>query len=144
AEAHLPPQLFMLGLCAACASFVGDLVAYRLALRGGRRFHGVISRSRRLRIAQEKIGSVLARGGGPLVVLARFAPAGRALVSIGAGATRRRPRDFLPWSALAAVAWSGYSVGLGYLGGQLLGASWFATALSLCALLAAGGLAARL
>jgi membrane protein DedA with SNARE-associated domain len=143
ADDHLP-QLFLLIVCAACASFVGDLAAYRLAMHGGRRFSGAIARSRRLSAAQERIGAALARGGGPLVVLARFAPAGRAVVSLGAGATRRRAREFLPWSALAAVAWTGYSVGLGYLGGQLLGASWFATGFSLLALLAAGVLAARL
>ncbi|MGP4110540.1 DedA family protein [Streptomyces sp. 4N509B] len=143
AEAHLP-ELFLLILCAASASFLGDLLAYHLARRGGRRFAGAIARSRRMTVAQERIGAALARGGGSLVVLARFAPAGRALVSLGAGATRRRAREFLPWSAVAAVVWTGYSVGLGYLGGQLLGASWFATALSLLALIAAGGVAARL
>jgi membrane protein DedA with SNARE-associated domain len=135
--AHLP-ELFLLVLCAASASVLGDLAAYRLALRGGRRFDTAIARSRRLSAAQHRIGSALARGGGPLVVLARFAPAGRAVVSLGAGATRRRPRDFLPWSALAAVVWTAYSVGLGYLGAQLLGASWISTAISLLALLAAG------
>jgi membrane protein DedA with SNARE-associated domain len=143
AEDHLP-QIFLLILCAACASFVGDVVAYRLAMHGGRRFSDAIARSPRLTAAQERIGAALARGGGSLVVLARFAPAGRALVSLGAGATHRRAREFLPWSAVAAVAWTVYSVGLGYLGGQLLGASWFSTGLSLLALLAAGFLAARL
>jgi membrane protein DedA with SNARE-associated domain len=132
------PELFLLILCAASASVLGDLAAYRLALRGGRRFDTAIARSRRLSAAQRRIGAALARGGGPLVVLARFAPAGRAVVSIGAGATRRRPRDFLPWSALAAVVWTAYSVGLGYLGAQLLGASWISTGISLLALLAAG------
>jgi membrane protein DedA with SNARE-associated domain len=141
---QLPPELFLLVLCATSASFVGDLVAYRLAMHGGRRFSGAIARSRRLTAAQDRVGSALTRGGGGLVVLARFAPAGRAVVSLGAGATRRRAREFLPWSALAAVVWTGYSVGLGYLGGQLLGASWVSTGLSLLALLAAGVLAARL
>ncbi|TDC13611.1 hypothetical protein E1265_27660 [Streptomyces sp. 8K308] len=140
---HLP-QIFLLGACAITASFLGDLLAYALALRGGRRFGGAIARSRRLSAAQERLDSALRRGGGPLVVLARFAPAGRAVVSLGAGVSRRRKREFLPWSALAAVVWTGYSVGVGYLGGQLLGASWFSTGLSVVALLAAGVVAARL
>ncbi len=137
------PQLFLLVLCATTASIVGDLLAYRLALRGGRRFGHAIARSRRLSVAQRRLETALSRGGGPLVVLARFAPAGRAVVSLGAGVARRRARDFLPWSALAAVVWTCYSVGVGYLGGQLLGASWFATGLSLVALAAAGLVAAR-
>ncbi len=142
ADAHLP-QAPLLLLCAAGASFLGDLLAYRVARHGGRRFHDGIARSRRLVAAQARVGKALERGGGPLVVLARFAPAGRAVVTLGAGVTRRRPREFLPWSALAAVAWAGYSVGLGYLGGHLLGASWFSTGLSLLALAAAGALAAH-
>ncbi|MEO3751013.1 VTT domain-containing protein [Streptomyces sp. B6B3] len=141
-DVHLP-QAPLLLLCAAGASFLGDLLAYRLARRGGRRFQDSITRSRRLATAQARVGTALERGGGPLVVLARFAPAGRAVVSLGSGATRRRPRDFLPWSALAAVCWAGYSVGIGYLGGRLLGASWFSTGLSLLALVAAGALAAH-
>ncbi|MDT0306072.1 VTT domain-containing protein [Streptomyces sp. DSM 44917] len=143
ADTHLP-QLFLLVLCATTASVAGDLLAYRLALRGGPRFSRVIARSRRLAAAQARVETALARGGGPLVVLARFAPAGRAVVSLGAGVARRRARDFLPWSAVAAVAWTAYSVGIGYLGGQLLGASWISTGLSLLALLAAGVVAARL
>jgi membrane protein DedA with SNARE-associated domain len=138
------PQLALLMLCATSASIVGDLLAYRLALRGGRRFGGAIARSPRLRAAHQRLESALTRGGGPLVVLARFAPAGRAAVSLGAGVARRRTREFLPWSALAAVVWAGYSIGVGYLGGQLLGTSWVSTGLSLVALLVAGFVAVRL
>ncbi|MCE7081337.1 DedA family protein [Streptomyces sp. ST2-7A] len=140
---HIPEVLLLL-LCAASASIVGDLVAYRVALHGGRRLEGFISRSRRLVEARARLGEALARGGGPLVIVARFAPAGRAVVSLGAGASRRRQRDFLPWSAVAAVVWAGYSVGLGYLGVSLLGGGWPGTLASLAALLLAGAFAGRL
>jgi membrane protein DedA with SNARE-associated domain len=136
------PSLLILVLCAATASVLGDLVAYRLAWRGGDRLDRAIARSRRLTTAQERLGSALSRGGGGLVVIARFAPAGRSVVSLGAGAAHRRVRDFLPWSALAGVAWAGYSVGLGYFGGHWLGASWVGAAVSVLALFAAGALAA--
>ncbi|MEV4329187.1 VTT domain-containing protein [Streptomyces sp. NPDC049597] len=136
------PSLLVLLLCAATASVLGDLVAYRLARRGGARFDRAIARSPRLTRAQERLGAALSRGGGALVVIARFAPAGRSVVSLGAGASRRRVREFLPWSALAGVAWAGYSVGLGYFGGQWLGASWVGAAVSVLALFAAGWLAA--
>ncbi|GGT26964.1 DedA family protein [Streptomyces purpureus] len=135
------PSLLALTLCAATASVLGDLVAYRLAWRGGARLDRAIARSRRLTTAQERLGAALARGGGALVVIARFAPAGRSVVSLGAGAARRRVRDFLPWSALAGLAWAAYSVGLGYFGGQWLGATWFGLAVSLLALFLAGTLA---
>lgn len=136
------PSLLALILCAATASVLGDLVAYRLAWRGGERLDRAIARSRRLTSAQERLGTALARGGGILVIIARFAPAGRSVVSLGAGASHRKVKEFLPWSALAGVAWAGYSVGLGYLGAQWLGATWVGTAVSVLALFVAGALAA--
>ncbi|MFE6171835.1 DedA family protein [Streptomyces sp. NPDC056464] len=138
------PDILALTLCAATASVLGDLVAYRLAWRGGARLDRAIARSRRLTSAQERLGAALARGGGALVVLARFAPAGRSVVSLGAGATHRSPRDFLPWSALAGLAWAVYSVALGYFGAQWLGATWLATGVSVAALFAAGAVATYL
>ncbi|GGS19343.1 hypothetical protein F2B00_21410 [Streptomyces parvus] len=138
------PSLVVLILCAATASVLGDLVAYRLAWRGGDRLHRAIARSRRLTSAQERLGAALSRGGGALVIIARFAPAGRSVVSLGAGAAHHRKRDFLPWSALAGLAWAGYSVGLGYFGGRWLGSTWFGTAVSVLALFVAGALAAFL
>ncbi|MFI2435584.1 DedA family protein [Streptomyces sp. NPDC018693] len=138
------PDVLALVLCATTASVLGDLVAYRLAWRGGERLDRVVARSRRLTTAQERLGDALARGGGPLVILARFAPAGRSVVSLIAGAAHRRARDFLPWSALAGLSWAAYSVALGYLGAHWLGATWLATAVSVLALFGAGAGAAFL
>ncbi|MER5209207.1 VTT domain-containing protein [Streptomyces sp. NPDC002838] len=139
---HEVPDILALILCATTASVLGDLVAYRLAWRGGARLDRAIARSRRLTTAQERLGTALARGGGALVVLARFAPAGRSVVSLGAGAAHRRARDFLPWSALAGLSWAAYSVALGYFGAQWLGTTWLATGVSVLALFGAGAGAA--
>jgi len=139
---HEVPSILALIASAAAASVLGDLVAYRLAWLGGERLDRAISRSRRLTTAQERLGHALARGGGALVILARFAPAGRSVVSLGAGAAHRRARDFLPWSALAGLSWAAYSVALGYYGAQWLGATWLATGVSLAALFGAGAGAA--
>ena len=79
---HEVPDILALTLCAALASLLGDLVAYRLAWRGGERLDRAISRSRRLTVAQERLGEALSRGGGALVILPRFAPAGRSVVSV--------------------------------------------------------------
>lgn len=135
-------EMATLVLCAASASLLGDLAAYRLAWRGGERFDRVIGRSRRLSVAHERLGHALARGGGYLVVLARFAPAGRSVVSLTAGAAHRKAKDFLPWSALAGLTWAAYSVTLGYLGSRWLHTAWLGTAVSVLALFAAGSLAA--
>ncbi|MEV5143753.1 VTT domain-containing protein [Streptomyces sp. NPDC052727] len=138
---HEVPDILALILSAATASVLGDLVAYRLAWRGGERLDRAIARSRRLTTAQERLGDALARGGGALVVLARFAPAGRSVVSFCAGAAHRRVRDFLPWSALAGLSWAAYSVALGYYGARWLGATWMATGVSVAALFGAGAAA---
>ncbi|MFE4666724.1 DedA family protein [Streptomyces sp. NPDC056716] len=135
------PSLLGLTLCATTASVLGDLALYRLARRGGDRLDRAIARSRRLTTAQERLGLTLSRGGGALVVLARFAPAGRSVVSLIAGAAQRRVRDFLPWSALAGLSWATYSVALGYFGAQWLGATWLTTGVSVLALVGAGSVA---
>ncbi|MDL2079396.1 VTT domain-containing protein [Streptomyces sp. GXMU-J15] len=136
------PDILALTLCAATASVLGDLVAYRLAWHGG--LDRALARSRRLTLAQERLGTALSRGGGALVVLARFAPAGRSVVSFCAGAAQRPARDFLPWSALAGLSWASFSVALGYFGAQWMGAGWVATGVSLAALVAVGAVATYL
>ncbi|MFE0509076.1 DedA family protein [Streptomyces sp. NPDC058964] len=143
AAGHVPDILTLI-VSAATASLLGDLVAYRLAWRGGERLDRAIARSRRLTNAQERLGTALSRGGGALVILARFAPAGRSVVSFCAGAAHRRARDFVPWSALAGLSWAVYSVALGYFGAQWLGATWLAAGVSLTALFGAGAAAAFL
>ncbi|MET9964231.1 VTT domain-containing protein [Streptomyces sp. NPDC006326] len=138
------PDILALLVIATTSSVLGDMAAFRLARRGGARLDRAIARSRRLTRAQERLGTALARGGGALVVIARFAPAGRSVVSLGAGKTHRKVMEFLPWSVLAGMAWAGYSVALGYFGTQWLGAAWLGTAVSVLALFAAGALAAFL
>ena len=144
---HDVPDIVLLLLCATTASVLGDLAVYRLAWRGGDRLDRAIARSRRLTTAHQRLGGALARSGGArgaLVVLARFAPAGRSVVSFCAGAAHRRARDFVPWSALAGLSWAGYSVALGYYGARWLGPTWIATAVSVAALFGAGAAAAYL
>ncbi|WP_327283242.1 MULTISPECIES: VTT domain-containing protein [unclassified Streptomyces] len=136
------PDILALLVIATTSSVLGDMAAFRLARRGGARLDRAIARSRRLTRAHERLGTALARGGGALVVIARFAPAGRSVVSLGAGKTHRKVMEFLPWSVLAGMAWAGYSVALGYFGTQWLGATWLGTAVSVVALFAAGALAA--
>ncbi|MFD9262511.1 DedA family protein, partial [Streptomyces sp. NPDC059538] len=132
------PDILLLLVIATSASVLGDMAAFRLGRRGGARLDRAIARSRRLTRAHERLGTALARGGGALVVIARFAPAGRSVVSLGAGKTQRKVAEFLPWSVLAGMAWAGYSVALGYFGTQWLGTQWLGTALSVVALFAPG------
>ncbi|WP_344323026.1 DedA family protein [Streptomyces macrosporus] len=138
------PRTCALVVCAATASVPGDLLVYALARHGSVRLGRVVARSRRLTSAQERLGEAPARGIGPLVVLARFAPAGRSVTSLAAGTARRRTREFLPWSALAGLAWAAYGVTVGRLGVRWPGASWIGTAVSVPAPFGTGVPAVRL
>jgi membrane protein DedA with SNARE-associated domain len=135
-------EIIELLLCATAASCLGDLAAYCLAWRGSDWLDRRMSRSRRISAAQRRLGQAVANGGGTLVLIARFAPAGRSVVSLSAGTAHRRLIEFLPWSALAGLLWAAYSVGLGYADGRWFGATWLATVSSLIAVFGAGFLAA--
>ncbi len=132
------PDILVLTLCAATASVLGDLVAYRLAWRGGARLDRALARSRP---AARRAGTSR-RGAGPgrrRPRRPRTVRAGRPLGGLPRRRRRPPPRPRLPpWSALAGLTWAGYSVALGYLGGQWLGATWLAAAVSVGALCAAG------
>ncbi len=131
------PDILVLTLCAATASVLGDLVAYRLAWRGGARLDRALARS---------------AGCGPRRnVSARRWPGAAAASSSSPGSRRRAARwsPSAPGPPATAPATSslvrpgglhlgGYSVALGYFGGQWLGATWLAAAVSVGALLAAG------
>lgn len=136
------PDVMSLILCATTASVLGDLAAYRLAWRGGERLDRAIARSRRLTTAQERLGAALTTGGGALVVLARFAPAGRSVVSLLAGDGPSPSPRLPPGPPSASLSWAAYSVALGYFGAHWLGATWLATAVSVAALFGAGAGAA--
>ncbi len=114
------PGLALLATVAALGAFTGDQVAYAIGRRlGVGRTRGPRSgRSRALgRWAQE----ALAHRGAAFIVAARFVPAGRVAVNMTAGAVSYSRRRFTAIAAVAAVAWSAYSVALGVGAGHLLG-----------------------
>ena len=139
---HEVPSLLILTLCATTASVLGDLCAFRLARVRQRQTrpgpHPLTPAHHRAR----EPGQGAHGGRWPPGRHRALRPRRAIRVSLGAGASQRKVKDFLPWSALAALAWTAYSVGLGYFGGQWLGASWFGTALSVVALFGAGAIAA--
>ncbi|MFD8592948.1 DedA family protein [Streptomyces sp. NPDC059637] len=138
-----PVRILLLLLCTAAASCLGDYAAFRLARRRSEHLERLLARSKRLTRAQERFGKVLSRGGATLFLLARFAPAGRSVLSLGAGSVERGSREFLCWSGLAGIAWAGYSVGLGYLGSTWIDVPWLTPLLSVLAFFGTGALAAR-
>jgi membrane-associated protein len=110
------------GLCILAASlgaFVGDNISFGLGHflghRVERRFFKGEKSQKRLLWAQQTLDD----RGGYLIVVARFIPGGRTVVTFTAGFVETFPwRRFLVFDAIAAVIWGSYSVLLGYFGGR--------------------------
>ena len=106
-------------LAASLGAFVGDNISFGLGHflghRVERRFFKGEKAQKRLHWAQRTLDD----RGGYLIVVARFIPGGRTVVTFTAGFVETFPwRRFLVFDAIAAVIWGSYSVLLGYFGGR--------------------------
>ncbi len=109
------PNLVLLILATVLGVFAGDHLAYGI----GRSVFGprLINRSARLGRAVAAARRQLDRRAGLLIVTSRFLPGGRVTMNAACGSARLPLSRFSPASAIAALAWSAYIAGLGYLGG---------------------------
>lgn len=110
------PNLLVLGVAAACGAWIGDNLTYVLAR------HTPLRRLRetqrpRLRAAFDFASRALRERGGLIVVVARYVPVGRVAVNVTAGAAQFPARRFQGLTAVAAVTWAAWNVGLGALAG---------------------------
>lgn len=104
---------------AAFGAFIGDSTGYLLGHKFGPRARDRLFRGRRARRALDWAEKQLAERGAHLILIARFIPGGRTATTFTAGMVRLRPALFFPMAAIAAVAWAGYAVLLGYYGGRV-------------------------
>jgi membrane-associated protein len=104
---------------AAVGAFVGDCSAYLLGRALGQSARERLFRGRRARHALAWAETQLGERGASLILIARFVPGGRTATTFTAGMVHFRARVFFPVAAVAAVAWAGYAVLLGYYGGRL-------------------------
>ncbi|MDR2378673.1 MAG: DedA family protein, partial [Bifidobacteriaceae bacterium] len=113
-------QVALLWLLAAVGAVSGDSVAYTL----GRVFNAtrwrVFSKGKG-RSAVDLARRTFARGAAPLLMVGRFIPVGRVAVNLTAGTIRYPYTRFLLIDAVAALFWSAYAVGIGYLAGHATG-----------------------
>jgi membrane protein DedA with SNARE-associated domain len=103
---------------AAGGAFLGDNTAYFVGARYGTRinerfFNGEKARQR-VQWAQRQV----TERGGELILIARFIPAGRTLVTLSCGTLGYPWRRFVAFDAVAAVGWALYASLLGYFGGH--------------------------
>lgn len=132
-------SVLLLFASAVAASFCGDAACYLISK------HVSVPVLNRLAAApRNRIDSLLSQHGGPLVLLARFVPAGRTVFALAAAATQFPARRYYLWSAAAATVWGCYSVTLGYVNGSWFGGSWLGLGITLLAAMSIGVLVTRM
>ena len=100
-------------LCAAAGAAAGDNTAYLLGRRYGNHLKRLAS-EKRVDWAERQLQS----RGGQLLVVGRFGPGGRSVVTLTAGTLRWARRRFLPLAGIASALWGTYAAALGYFGGR--------------------------
>jgi membrane-associated protein len=103
---------------AACGAIIGDNLAYWIGRGPGERLlariPGVGTNTEMRAWAERQ----LQERGAYLIVIGRFIPGGRTLLTVTAGALGYPWRRFIIWDIIAGVIWASYAAGLGYVGGR--------------------------
>jgi membrane-associated protein len=103
---------------AAAGAFLGDNTAYlvgsRYGVRINERFFSGEKARRRIQWAQKQV----TERGGELILIARFIPGGRTVVTLSCGTLGYPWRRFVVFDAAAALGWALYASLLGYFGGH--------------------------
>ncbi|HET8880045.1 MAG TPA: DedA family protein [Arthrobacter sp.] len=118
ASAGVPDPVLLL-VAAAAGAFCGDNIAYTIGRSAGTE-RWAWMRGYRTQRALAWAGRELRKRPASLIMVARFVPIGRVAVNLTAGATGYTRSHFIGLTALSAVLWSAYSVGIGMFFGQ-----WF-------------------
>jgi membrane protein DedA with SNARE-associated domain len=103
---------------ATAGAVAGDNIAYLIGRRFGgaatSRFFKSDKARQRLSWARRQLG----QRGGQLILVGRFIPGGRTVVTLSAGMLHFRWMRFLVLDAVAALVWALYAASLGYFGGR--------------------------
>ena len=123
ASGHLSLPLIVVS--AATGAVAGDNTSYLVGRRFGpavsNRFFSGEKARQRLSWARRQLGE----RGGQLLLVGRFIPGGRTVVTLSAGMLHFRWSRFLIFDAVAALAWALYAAFLGYFGGRAFeNAAW--------------------
>jgi membrane-associated protein len=103
---------------AASGAFLGDNTAYFIGHRFGTRINDRFFSSEKNRKRVEWAQRQVNERGGELIVIARFIPGGRTVVTLSAGTLGYPWRRFVLFDAAAALGWALYAALLGYFGGH--------------------------
>jgi len=111
-------SLALVILVAALGAFAGDNTAYLVGRRFGTRATERYFKSDKAKHRVEWAHAQLRERGGELIIIARFIPAGRTVVTLSAGTLEYPWPRFAVFDAIAAVIWATYAALLGYFGGK--------------------------
>lgn len=113
----IDPRLILLVLLAAVGAFVGDNICFAIGRYLGpwvdRRF---FSSQRGMR-QRTWAHNTLEHFGGRLIIVCRFIPAGRTVVTFTCGAVGYPWRRFAGMTAVAGIVWASYAFAIGRIGG---------------------------
>jgi membrane-associated protein len=128
----IDPRLLFLVILGAAGACVGDNVCFMIGRHFGpwidRRFFASERGVRRRAWAQK----TLERFGARLIIVCRFIPGGRTVVTFTCGAVGYPWRRFLPVTALSGVIWATYAFVIGRIGGTTFGSRpWLGLVLAL-------------
>ena len=98
---------------------LGDQIPYGLGRFFSVRMLGHLPTGTKRRRTYDVLDRELAARGGYVLIIARFIPVGRYLVTLTTGIVNYPYRRFVFFSAVGGMAWSAYTVLTGYLGGVL-------------------------
>jgi membrane-associated protein len=111
-------NLMIVIAAAAAGAFLGDNTAYfvgsRYGVRINERFFSGEKARKRIQWAQKQV----TERGGELILIARFIPGGRTVVTLSCGTLGYPWRRFVVFDAAAALGWALYASLLGYFGGN--------------------------
>jgi membrane-associated protein len=113
------PNPWAVLLVAALGSVVGDNIAFSVGRRVDLGRFRWARGPRAVRLLERARGA-LDRRAASVILTARFVPVGRVAVNLMAGSSGFPRRRFVPLSAVAGLAWAGYTVLVGVLAGAWL------------------------
>jgi membrane protein DedA with SNARE-associated domain len=111
-------SLPLVGLFAATGAFAGDNTSYWIGRRFGPRIEKRFFNSEKARERVAWAHRQIEERGGELIVIARFIPGGRTVVTLSSGTLGYPWRRFVFFDAIAATTWALYASLLGYVGGH--------------------------
>jgi membrane-associated protein len=111
-------NLLLVILFAAAGAIAGDNTAYFVGWRFGGRINDRFFTSEKAKKRVAWAHRQIEERGGELIVIARFIPGGRTVVTLSAGTLEYPWRKFIVFDAIAGVIWGVYAASLGYFGGH--------------------------